>query len=840
MTIAIVLAFFANTASFAERTFYGIASGSLNDMVISYDFDALDNTGATKLPHTVVYDLPDVFEDLCGVSVGDYFYAYYNDANNSLCFGTINFSTGTVTKINSFSSTNSPNVQNMTYDAESGEVYGVATGYDDEGKQILNLVKVSLTDGTTTVLKQLTKLTCPSIQSDGNGGFYVIGIKINSSWQYRARVYHIDAAATETEEYADESLSMSGTTFYCSYKDGNNIYYVNGSNLYIYDTAAKTLALAGTLKKGLYALTPTLSTKDAEGAAPSTPVRLLVSKKWYGDIMGTADSNLDMSKTEYFYDLNGRLVRTIESGRTYETYEYEMSAYTRNEFDDNGRLSSAKRYQYGVYDYGDMALNFRSQETYEYDANNNLTKKVTSTYTYSYEYDKDGNCVREVQSNSAGSIIQVLEYSDFAAVNKPKSIKSYSPEHPEWTSYIYVAKREYDENNNLIKESRYTDTGSTIAFHVETWTYTDGMLTLYTKNLYNKTNGALYSQLKTEYEIVDGNPDLVRETTYTASGDDKWAMSGRPCIAEYRTFDGQEENCWMEMGIIPVEGAKNTNKVIFSVPAIAYTNPCRIDLYRNGQVIYSKEVMDIMADMEANGEMFTGSLSYVDKDIPNGEYDYFIQPMIGPMSSIFDETEDEGTESETTTDNYVGYYISPIVKSTLNLELPAATDLRVTNARKNEYNEDILTISWTNPADINDYGFISNDLYFEKMQLPEVDTHSTDTTSLEASFYRNNMNVFVLTRYTYGKAFSDTLAVDVKGVIAGIATVNDNGNEIRFDGNTFSVEGSANLAVYSANGALQTKAANVSSLEMGSLPTGVYLICVEQNGKKEIYKVTVK
>ena len=102
------------------------------------------------------------------------------------------------------------------------------------------------------------------------------------------------------------------------------------------------------------------------------------------------------------------------------------------------------------------------------------------------------------------------------------------------------------------------------------------------------------------------------------------------------------------------------------------------------------------------------------------------------------------------------------------------------------------------------------------------------------------MNVFVLTRYVYGKAISDTLAVDVNDVLAGITTVNGNGNEIRFDGNTFSVAGNANISVYSASGALKTRANNASSVGIDNLPTGVYIICVEQKGSRDLYKITVK
>lgn len=838
LTVAIIMAVFVKGAALAETTVYGIVSGSLNDMVVSFDFDALDPEGVTTPTFTNVQDLPDVVDELCGVSVGNYFYAYYYDANYSLNFGTINFSTGTVTSINKFSVSNSPEVSAMALDAESGEVYGISTGFNDEtGKQESRLVKVNTADGSTTVLQTMAKLNNAAIVSDNAGGFYLFGCKLSSSFQYYPVVKHVDATGAITDVFGDQSIKLSGTTFNCAYRAADKIYYITGTTVYNYDPTANTMTKTGVLPKGIFALTSVLSSEDGQSGAPVQKSRLLVSKKWYGDFMGTADPNLDMTKTEYFYDTNSRLVRCIESGRTYDTNQYEMSAYNKYQYDDNGNLTSFLRYQYGVYDYGDMALKLRSEETYEYDGNGNMTKKVTSSYTYLYEYDEAGNCIKETITNAAGSVIQVLEYSDFIALNKPEFVVSTCPEHPEWTGYVYVAVRTYDENNNLTSENRYVNTDTPTPFMKEAWTYADGMLTLYTKDEYSKTSGKLVSQLKTVYETVDGNPDLVRETTYTAYGDSDWAMSGRPCVSEYRSFDDQLDNCFMELGIVPVEDAKNTNKVVFSVPAMAYNGKCRIDLYRNGQVIYSKEVMDIVDDMAARGEEFTGmSLSYIDKDLQNGDYDYFIQPMVGPSTSIWAE----GDEETVTTDDYVGYFISPVVESSLNIELPVVTNLHVSNARKNEHNENIFTISWTNPVDMTDYGFKSNELYFENMQLAEADTTDAACTSLEANFYTKKMNVFVLTRYVYGKAISDTLAVDVNDVLAGITTVNGNGNEISFDGNTFSVAGNANISVYSASGALKTRANNASSVGIDNLPTGVYIICVEQKGSRDLYKITVK
>ena len=119
-----------------------------------------------------------------------------------------------------------------------------------------------------------------------------------------------------------------------------------------------------------------------------------------------------------------------------------------------------------------------------------------------------------------------------------------------------------DNAGNLIDEIRYPDYRNIdTPIQEENWEYTDGVLTLYTKNCFSSETGETYSQLKTVYEMVDGNPDLIKETTYTANGDSNWAMSGRPCVSEYRDFEGKDMESAIEFAVKPVEGQKNTNKL---------------------------------------------------------------------------------------------------------------------------------------------------------------------------------------------------------------------------------------------------------------------------------------
>ena len=834
-SISLIVAIVSSAMACAQSTVYGITNGALDPKVVSFDFNALNEAGEA-VAFTDVTDITGMVDDPIAIAtVGNACYAYFYDENYNTCFGTLNFETGNATVVKKLSRT-ALYPKTMAYDAVSQTLYGVVSDYDDAtGKSFDKLCAIDTATGDLTDLAAFDSyVSQETLCSDGNGGLYLIQSKTNSSWKYYPLICSIDVAngTYETTEVAKfETTYLSGTTYNCSLAKDGKIYYANSTNMYVFSPVDSTFTLAGTLSKGLYGMSETLANVDGEPAAVATNSRLLVSKKWYGDIMGTAPEAVDMTKTLYFYDTNLKLSRVVEYGRTYDTNEYELSAYNKYNYDENGNLLNTVRYQNGVYDFGDMALQERSSETYEYDDNNKLVKKVTDAYTYEYVYDGN-NIVTETVKSPTGDVIQVLEYKEFIDENKPFIVESSSPNHPDWTGYFYVAARNYDDAGNLINEKRYPDyEHADTPIQEENWEYTDGVLTLYTKNCFSSETGETYSQLKTVYEMVDGNPDLIKETTYTANGDSNWAMSGRPCVSEYRDFEGKDMESAIEFAVEPVEGQKNTNKLIFSIPAMAYLGSCRIDIYRNGQLIISKDIYDIL---EAMGDEFDGTaLACYDEEVCNGEYEYFVQPMSGPSMEPF-----EGEDETATVDEYTGYCISYPVESVLALDLPKVTDLYVSGAKKNEYDEDVLTISWTNPENMEEYGFISNDLYFEDMQLPESSTTEMGTTSLDGSFYFNNMNVFVLTRYKFGKAISDTLAVDV--LKDGIAKVTDNGSSISFDGKVVTVDGKANFSVFSVAGKMEAHTAASGSIDLTAMKPGAYIVCVEQNGKKNAFKVVVK
>ena len=185
----------------------------------------------------------------------------------------------------------------------------------------------------------------------------------------------------------------------------------------------------------------------------------------------------------------------------------------------------------------------------------------------------------------------------------------------------------------------------------------------------------------------------------------------------------------------------------------------------------------------------------------------------------------------------------------MDLDLPAVKDLALTSARKEKVGSGLTastekygTFSWTNPEYPEEYQFISNSLMLNKAQAAESESQDPNCTSLEASIYTTT-NVYVLTRYTYGKALSDTVTVTVsdldKLITTGISsTTTAEGLQISYANSRLSLQDKANVSVFAINGELRMKEEQTESVDLSRLAKGSYMILVEKNGQVSALKVT--
>ena len=788
----------------------------------------------------------------CAANVGDKYVMFYEDINYNTAFATVNFETGNVVDVNNYSyKGGKPGamMQSMTYNNRKGKLYGIEKVYNEEieGCQTA-LYSIDPETGALTEEKRYDE-EIDGIVADSKGPMYVVKNKM-VNYQPVPTLWKLDNSTMElpdapTVDNTDVTVQYSMDNSLVMSADNKVVYYITGTQVNAFDLTAKTFTVLGNLADLVSGITAAPGTVDGEAtqAPAEADARKLVSKTWYGDAMGSAPGTQDMTKELYFYNYDNKLERIAKYGRGYNedgTYgDYELTRYTKNMLDANGNVTNAVTYQNGLYDYGDMAMKLTSETTYEYDAAGRLVKENSGSGTVGYEYDEAGNIVKKTITNAnTNTVTQTIEYLEFAAVNKPTVYTSTGA----YDSYNYTGIIEYDENLNKISDTHNKvgedpdfGTPTMTPFEREEWVYEAGVLVSYTK-FYADGNGVMQPNLRTTYTPVDGNPDklsVVDETYF----DGRWcSQAGSTCVYEYSDFSGMVDMTRVDILPMVSEDEAGVVDVRFSLPEIAYSSNTNIALYRDGKKVAEAAAVDCY-DFE------TGVCKLRDTVVPNGIHEYFVQPLVGVADEFAENIE------------YKGFYISAIAEVKTETYLPPVTDLRLAGAREESvlvgftrYTQQIATIEWTNPENRPDC-FISNDLYFEGMQSGETATTEADATKLDATVYLEKpgetATLFVLTRYALGKAKSEPITISLEQfneVMAGIDNVlaDAEGNTFDMNGRIFSVNGTADITVYTPAGQTVAMAKNTASIDLSDLKDGAYVVLVKKANTVKGYKITLK
>lgn len=555
--------------------------------------------------------------------------------------------------------------------------------------------------------------------------------------------------------------------------------------------------------------------------------RVLLHKTTYGDNMGDVSMDKDMKRSDYYYNTDGLLVRVVDLGRGYGNDDsYQKTSLTKNDYDERGRLVKSTHYQFGLYDHGDMSSVISLQETYAYGENGLLKTYSDGTSSYEYEYDEEGNKIKETYWRpSTCDTIQVLEYAEFVGKDKPGLVKASSPKHPDWTGLFYNEVRNYDNDGNLVRaeRSRKGEGGTVEHILLKTWEYEGDLMVRNIEYSYNDFGKTVPVRMSVN-KLKDGNPNLIvhSDSTYYKN---KWYLSNTIYVEEYSNFEDGESYA-MNLSAEASRDALNTTVLVMDIPAVASTPDCYIRIFRDGDVIVSKPVMELVSTDSSGNRCLT----YTDSTLANGDYDYFALACIRQV--------DEGG-----TENYAGCCISNPVGMSYRLELPKVAGLHLATARKDKSGDYYGTLSWTNPVNREMYGFVSNGLYFDNMQISEADTSDIEATSLEAAFINKKTKAYVLTHYKYGKASSDTIEVakaDLKEIVAGVDEVTGNGTAVRLAGKSLSVDTQADITVYSADGKVALRASGVYTVDLGRFAAGIYFVSIGQNGNVTAYKICLR
>ena len=573
--------------------------------------------------------------------------------------------------------------------------------------------------------------------------------------------------------------------------------------------------------------------------------RMLIEQKTYGDNQGYIPYDVVGSYYRYYYNPRGFLVAVTYTGRNANPQGYKDEftpiRYEKYIMDENNRPTSKVAWTWGMNDFEDdaWAVQKNSDVYYTYDDNDRLVKEVSSRNYKVYTYDKDGNLTNESEYlKSSDRLTQSITYSDFDENGNPGHASSTGA----YDNFIYEVAYTYDDNGNKTEALQYKEVddpdnpGSkkNEKTQIEEWTYDDnGVLTQYVLSTYD-SDGNKVPSTKKYYELVDGNANEVAVTSYSNWGGE-WMSAANPVHNVYVDFSGMEEGTAMTLEASLDEKEMNTVDLSMSWPSLADLKKSQIVIYRNGQPIDTVATTDIL-------DFKTMKLKYQDKGITNGDYTYFVQPIFSTKLDPF------LPDPET----WEGYYVSNPVDVKVNTVLPAVTDLKMTNGVVDEsgglldsQEKYFATVGWKNPsdADMEKYGFVDNGIYMMGMAVSDK-KFDKETTEYTKQLYRD-MECFVVTKYKYGKAISDTLKVTIDDVknfkTDGIGQVTAKGVvNTTFNGKTISLSDNANITVFSVNGQKVDACADTNSMSLENLPSATYIICVEKNGKVSAYKYNVK
>lgn len=555
----------------------------------------------------------------------------------------------------------------------------------------------------------------------------------------------------------------------------------------------------------------------AEDAGTKKAMREAVVENYWGFMSGEADLT---SKLVSFYDSSNRLVRqaNYQNGST-------LTQYYNYEYDENGKLKLKFSRSYMMQPTGDMGFAASTDSVkYEYDAEGRQISEFGMS-NYKYEYDAEGNLVKKEMlmrdfTTNEYMVMQTITYSDFKAKNCPQKYVSVGAQG--YASLDYDAELEYDDNNNLLKETIYeTDDSGNRNYKKATIYYYDaeGMLISKVRHEMSEIwNYDTWEIIGTEDMPVDSvvysregeNRIKEQKYTYDYSADEKWSATQNYSITESREYDG---SLAATIKVESLEGKANTNKVTLTIPESAATGYV-FDLYRDAQKI---------ATFEPGGK-----LEYEDAELRNGTHEYFVQTV-------------------KTGEKNVEYNVSNVVNVENETKLPAPTNVHgvVKGEKENDYGatSTFMTIEWDAPEYTDEMGFTGYNIY-ERTEYADAQINMTGAvtdTKYDVDMYNfyTERNIYVQAMYKLGTADSEPVLIKMDELpdVSAIHTVSSTAGTVSYANGIIATEQAAKISVVDLNGKKLAEAASATSLSIENVPTGVYIVTVECNGKVSAMKV---
>lgn len=535
-----------------------------------------------------------------------------------------------------------------------------------------------------------------------------------------------------------------------------------------------------------------------------------------GDAMGQAsDDNFTKAEVYYYGDAN-KLVRKMIYGKLlgddesdpdqfYKGGDWIPMTYTAYDYNEKGQLVHTRERQYGVFSGYNKAWNeFVETGSFGYDESGRLAEDTVTNRVYHYKYDGD-NIIQETYANSRDIIIHQKYYSQFVPglVNCPQYAFCNSPGGVT-TSSNRIYEYTYDGKGNMLTCRAYkylagsevkNDDGHVVSAekgtpdYEEMWTYDNGILVKYEKNVWKTAKNAYEGKTRIEYELTSMGTKAVT-WSYSVG---IWAKGGTPQVTWDVPFDGVAAS---ELAIEEVAGEVNTVKLTAKKPADALATTVW-NVFRNGCKI---------GQATSKGRH---NLEFIDKEVPNGTWDYFIQA-----------ADSHGP---------VGVNVSNVVEKKIYTELPPVTDIRIISNGYNAVKDYELVLEWDAPKTdlpVKGYNMFVDVKEITKNPSPVNGFHpfnETTYTYTAANDVNPDKTFIVEAVYNIGKVKSEALAVRLQGE-SGIEDVTVDNNLV-LAGRTLLITGEyVSLEIYSASGALVGYYRGVSQIDLSAQASGVYMI----------------
>ena len=549
-----------------------------------------------------------------------------------------------------------------------------------------------------------------------------------------------------------------------------------------------------------------------------------------GDAMGNSSGNSASKAETFYYDADNKLVRKMIYGKlmgddpddpdqVYKAGDWIPMTYTAYDYNDKGQLVHTRERQYGVFSGYNKAWNeFAETGSFSYDEQGRILEDTTTNRVYHYTYDGD-KIVKETYANSRNVIIYHKYYSNFVEgfANCPQYAFANSPYGLTTNDRIY--EYTYDEKGRMVKCYAYKysnetivkdDEGNAISAekgtpdYEEIWTYENDILVQYEKNVWKSNKEVYEGKTRIEYTLT---PMGTMAVTWTYSVG-IWAKGGTPQVTWDVNFDGVAAS---NLTLEEVAGEVNTMKLTAERPAGALSTTVW-NVFRNGCKIG-----------QATKSGRTG-LEFIDKEVPNGVWDYFIQA--------------EDTHGAT------GVNVSNVVEKTVYTELPPVTDIKVLRNGYNDVQDYDVLLDWEAPVTdlpIKGYNMFVDVKDITKNPSPVNGLYpfaETEYNYTAANDVDKNKAFMVETVYNIGKVKSEVLAIvlgadGIEGVMVD--------DMLMLVGKTLHINGEyTSLEIYTANGTLAGNYKGVQQVNLSTLATGVYVIRVNTLNGSLSGKVAIK